>query len=89
MAGLPVIHRDGQRETFDAVVVGSASIQSRTGAGRGLMTERGIVVNAQGANSRSVHLAAGDVAQITTMGCGIQPGLPRIRRRRRKRCGQP
>lgn len=54
--GLPVIHCDGQRETFDAVVVGiGVDLNLELARDAGLKTGRGIVVDA-GAHLGSVHL---------------------------------
>src|SRR5690606_35856007 len=62
--GLPVIHCDGKRETFDAVVVGiGVDLNLELARDAGLQTERGIVVDAQGRTSDPSIFAAGDVAQ--------------------------
>lgn len=71
--GLPVIHCDGQRETFDAVVVGiGVDLNLELARDAGLHTERGIVVDAQGRTSDPHIFAAGDVAQHHHYGLCIQ-----------------
>lgn len=71
--GLPVIHCDGQRETFDAVVVGiGVDLNLELARDAGLCTERGIVVDAQGRTSDPFIFAAGDVAQHHHYGLCIQ-----------------
>ena len=71
--GLPVIHCDGQRETFDAVVVGiGVDLNLELARDAGLKTERGIVVDAQGRTSDPFIFAAGDVAQHHRYGLCIQ-----------------
>ncbi|HHA1787479.1 TPA: NAD(P)/FAD-dependent oxidoreductase [Enterobacter ludwigii] len=71
--GLPVIHCDGQRETFDAVVVGiGVDLNLELARDAGLQTERGIVVDAQGRTSDPFIFAAGDVAQHHHYGLCIQ-----------------
>lgn len=88
--GLPVIHCDGQREIFDAVVVGiGVDLNLELARDAGLAVERGIVVNALGQTSDSAIFAIGDVAQHHQYGLCIQSwAFARIRRwRRRKRCG--
>lgn len=90
--GLPVIHCDGQRETFDAVVVGiGVDLNLELARDAGLKTGRGIVVDAQGRTSDPFIFAAGDVAQHHHYGLCIQSRpSPRIRRwQRRKRCSTP
>lgn len=72
-SGLPVIHCDGQRETFDAVVVGiGVDLNLELARDAGLKTERGIVVDAQGRTSDPFIFAAGDVAQHHRYGLCIQ-----------------
>ncbi|MCS2148314.1 NAD(P)/FAD-dependent oxidoreductase [Scandinavium manionii] len=71
--GLPVIHCDGQRETFDAVVVGiGVDLNLELAHEAGLTVERGIVVNAQGQTTDPAIFAAGDVAQHHQYGLCIQ-----------------
>jgi len=71
--GLPVIHCDGQRETFDAVVVGiGVNLNLELAQAAGLRTEQGIVVDAQGRTSDPAIFAAGDVAQHHQYGLCIQ-----------------
>ena len=71
--GLPAIHCDGRRETFDAVVVGiGVDLNLELAREAGLHTERGIVVDAQGRTSDSFIFAAGDVAQHHRYGLCIQ-----------------
>ena len=71
--GLPVIHCDGQRETFDAVVVGiGVDLNLELARNAGLKTERGIVVDAQGRTADPFIFAAGDVAQHHHYGLCIQ-----------------
>lgn len=71
--GLPVIHCDGQRETFDAVVVGiGVDLNLELARDAGLHTGRGIVVDAQGRTSDPFIFAAGDVAQHHHYGLCIQ-----------------
>jgi 3-phenylpropionate/trans-cinnamate dioxygenase ferredoxin reductase subunit len=71
--GLPVIHCDGKRETFDAVVVGiGVDLNLELARDAGLKTERGIVVDAQGRTSDPFIFAAGDVAQHHHYGLCIQ-----------------
>ncbi|WP_434638814.1 NAD(P)/FAD-dependent oxidoreductase [Klebsiella sp. I138] len=72
-AGLPVIHCDGLRETFDAVVVGiGVDLNLELARDAGLAIDRGIVVNAQGQTSDPAVFAAGDVAQHHQYGLCIQ-----------------
>ncbi|MDO2442772.1 NAD(P)/FAD-dependent oxidoreductase [Enterobacter nematophilus] len=72
-SGLPVIHCDGRRETFDAVVVGiGVDLNLELARDAGLRTERGIVVDAQGRTSEPSIFAAGDVAQHHHYGLCIQ-----------------
>jgi len=71
--GLPIIHCDGQRETFDAVVVGiGVDLNLELARDAGLKTERGIVVDAYGRTSDPFIFAAGDVAQHHQYGLCIQ-----------------
>ncbi|HFP9305875.1 pyridine nucleotide-disulfide oxidoreductase [Raoultella planticola] len=71
--GLPVIHCDGQRETFDAVVVGiGVDLNLELARDAGLAVDRGIVVNALGQTSDPAIFAAGDVAQHHQYGLCIQ-----------------
>ena len=88
--GLPVIHCDGQREIFDAVVVGigvdlnlelARDADWRSSAGS-LSTPWGRPAIRRSSRSEMWR-------SITSMVCASSPGpLPRIRRwRRRKRCG--
>lgn len=71
--GLPVIHCDGKRETFDAVVVGiGVDLNLELARDAGLNTDRGIVVDAQGRTSDPAIFAAGDVAQHHHYGLCIQ-----------------
>ncbi len=71
--GLPAIHCDGRRETFDAVVVGiGVDLNLELAREAGLRTERGIVVDAQGRTSDPFIFAAGDVAQHHHYGLCIQ-----------------
>ncbi|MCO6039924.1 FAD-dependent oxidoreductase, partial [Enterobacter hormaechei] len=71
--GLPVVHCDGNRETFDAVVVGiGVDLNLELARDAGLKTGRGIVVDAQGRTSDPFIFAAGDVAQHHHYGLCIQ-----------------
>ena len=71
--GLPVIHCDGQRETFNAVVVGiGVDLNLELAHDAGLQTGRGIVVDAHGRTSDPFIFAAGDVAQHHHYGLCIQ-----------------
>ena len=71
--GLPVIHCDGKREIFDAVVVGiGVDLNLELARDAGLKTDRGIVVDAQGRTSDPAIFAAGDVAQHHHYGLCIQ-----------------
>ena len=71
--GLPVIHCDGKREIFDAVVVGiGVDLNLELARDAGLKTDRGIVVDAQGRTSDPTIFAAGDVAQHHHYGLCIQ-----------------
>lgn len=71
--GLPVIHCDSKRETFDAVVVGiGVDINLELARDAGVKTDRGIVVDAQGRTSDPFIFAAGDVAQHHHYGLCIQ-----------------
>lgn len=71
--GQPVIHCDGQRETFDAVVVGiGVDLNLELAQEAGLTVDRGIVVNAQGQTSDPAIFAAGDVARHHQYGVCIQ-----------------
>ena len=71
--GLPTIHCDGQRETFDAVVVGiGVTLNLELAADAGLNINRGIVVDAQGRTSDPAIFAAGDVAEHHQYGLCIQ-----------------
>ena len=71
--GLPVIHCDGQRETFDAVVVGiGVDLNLELARDAGLGIDRGIVVDAHGRTSDPSIFAAGDVAQHHQYGLCIQ-----------------
>ncbi|MHA1001009.1 NAD(P)/FAD-dependent oxidoreductase [Leclercia pneumoniae] len=71
--GLPVIHCDGKRETFDAVVVGiGVDLNLELARDAGLKTDRGIVVDAQGRTSDPAIFAAGDVVQHHHYGLCIQ-----------------
>ncbi|AMZ76058.1 MULTISPECIES: NAD(P)/FAD-dependent oxidoreductase [Enterobacter] len=71
--GLPVIHCDGQRETFNAVVVGiGVDLNLELAHDAGLHTGRGIVVDAHGRTSDPFIFAAGDVAQHHHYGLCIQ-----------------
>lgn len=71
--GLPTLHCDGQRETFDAVVVGiGVDLNLELAREAGLAIERGIVVDAQGRSSDAAIFAAGDVAQHHQYGLCIQ-----------------
>lgn len=71
--GLPVIHCDGQRETFDAVVVGiGVDLNLELARDAGLDIDRGIVVDAHGRTSDPSIFAAGDVAQHHQYGLCIQ-----------------
>jgi len=72
-SGLPVIHCDGKRETFNALVVGiGVDLNLELAHDAGLKTERGIVVDAQGRTSDPFIFAAGDVAQHHHYGLCIQ-----------------
>lgn len=82
--GLPTLHCDGQRETFDAVVVGiGVDLNLELARDAGLTVERGIVVDAQGRSSDP----AMSPSTINTA-CAFSRGpLRKIRpSRRRKRC---
>ncbi|WP_432699804.1 NAD(P)/FAD-dependent oxidoreductase [Kluyvera cryocrescens] len=71
--GLPVIHCDGKRETFDAVVVGiGVDLNLELARNAGLDIAQGIVVDAQGRTSDPAIFAAGDVAQHHHYGLCIQ-----------------
>lgn len=71
--GLPTIHCDGQRETFDAVVVGiGVDLNLELARDAGLDIDRGIVVDAHGRTSDPSIFAAGDVAQHHQYGLCIQ-----------------
>lgn len=71
--GLPTLHCDGQRETFDAVVVGiGVDLNLELARDAGLTVDRGIVVNAQGRSNDPAIFAAGDVAQHHQYGLCIQ-----------------
>lgn len=71
--GLPVIHCDGKREIYDAVVVGiGVDLNLELARDAGLKTERGIVVDTQGRTSDPFIFAAGDVAQHHHYGLCIQ-----------------
>jgi 3-phenylpropionate/trans-cinnamate dioxygenase ferredoxin reductase subunit len=71
--GLPTLHCDGQRETFDAVVVGiGVDLNLELAREAGLAIERGIVVDAQGRSSDAAIFAAGDVVQHHQYGLCIQ-----------------
>jgi len=71
--GLPVLHCDGKREIFDAVVVGiGVDLNLELARDAGLKTDRGIVVDAQGRTSDPAIFAAGDVAQHHHYGLCIQ-----------------
>lgn len=74
MAGLPAaIHCDGQRETFDAVVVGiGVDLNLELARDAGLVVDRGIVVNALDRPATRRSLVAGDVAQHHQYGLCIQ-----------------
>lgn len=90
--GLPVIHCGGQRETFDAVVVGiGVDLNLELARVAGLKTERGIVVDAQGERRIRSSLPPAMWRSIITTACASSPGpSPRTRRwRRRKRCSTP
>jgi 3-phenylpropionate/trans-cinnamate dioxygenase ferredoxin reductase subunit len=70
--GLPVIHCDGQRETFDAVVVGigvDLNLELARDAGSYRARDRG---GCQGRTSDPFIFAAGDVAQHHHYGLCIQ-----------------
>ena len=71
--GLPTIHCDSQRETYDAVVVGiGVDLNLELAREAGLHIDRGIVVDAQGRTSDPAIFAAGDVAQHHQYGLCIQ-----------------
>jgi 3-phenylpropionate/trans-cinnamate dioxygenase ferredoxin reductase subunit len=71
--GRPVIHCDGKRESFDAVVVGiGVDLNLELARDAGLNIERGIVVDSQGHTSDPSVFAAGDVAQHHHFGLCIQ-----------------
>ncbi len=71
--GQPVIHCDGKRETFEAIVVGiGVDLNLELACGAGLTLEQGIVVDAQGRTSSPDIFAAGDVAQHHRYGLCIQ-----------------
>ncbi len=91
--GLPVVHCDGNRETFDAVVVGiGVDLNLELARDAGLKTGRGIVVDARGTHLGSVHLCRRRCRPAPSLRL-VHPVLgpsPRIRRwRRRKRCSIP
>ncbi|MEO3990484.1 NAD(P)/FAD-dependent oxidoreductase [Pseudocitrobacter cyperus] len=68
-----VIHCEGRREIFDAVVVGiGVDLNLELGRDAGLKTERGIVVDAQGRTSDPAIFAVGDVAQHAAYGLCVQ-----------------
>ena len=68
-----VIHCDGQREIFDAVVVGiGVDLNLELARDAGLKTDRGIVVDAQGRTSDPAIFAVGDVAQHARYGLCVQ-----------------
>lgn len=87
--GLPTLHCDGQRETFDAVVVGiGVDLNLELARDAGLTVDRGIVVNAQGAVTiRRFSPLAMSLSTISTA-CAFSRGpLRKIRpSQRRKRC---
>ncbi|QHM74286.1 Anthranilate 1,2-dioxygenase system ferredoxin--NAD(+) reductase component [Mixta theicola] len=71
--GRPVIQCDGQREPFDAVVVGiGVGLNLALAQQAGLAIGRGIVVDAQGRTSDAAIFAAGDVAQHPRYGISLQ-----------------
>ncbi|MFB5745412.1 NAD(P)/FAD-dependent oxidoreductase [Cedecea sp. S5-13] len=71
--GRPVIHCEGKRESFDAVVVGiGVDLNLELARDAGLNIERGIVVDSQGRTSDPSVFAAGDVAQHHHFGLCIQ-----------------
>ncbi|MBK4716824.1 MULTISPECIES: NAD(P)/FAD-dependent oxidoreductase [Tenebrionibacter/Tenebrionicola group] len=71
--GRPVIHCDGRRETFDAVVVGiGVDLNLELARAAGLKVERAIVVDGQGRTSDPAIFAAGDVAQHRRYGLSVQ-----------------
>lgn len=74
--GLPVIHCDGQREIFDAVVVGiGVDLNLELARDAGLAVERGIVVNALGQTSDSAIFAIRRCgAASPSMVCASSPG---------------
>lgn len=72
-AGQPVIHCDGQRETFDAVVVGiGVDLNLELARAAGLEVDRAVVVDGQGRTSDPAIFAAGDVAQHPRYGLSVQ-----------------
>ncbi|STV50733.1 pyridine nucleotide-disulfide oxidoreductase [Klebsiella pneumoniae] len=73
--GLPTLHCDGQRETFDAVVVGiGVDLNLELARDAGLTVDRGIVVNAQGRSNDPAIFAAGDVASTISTVCAFSRG---------------
>ena len=71
--GQPVIHCDGVREIFDAIVVGiGVDLNLALARQAGLRIERGIVVDPRGRTSDPHIFAAGDVAQHPQFGVCIQ-----------------
>ncbi|NDJ56427.1 FAD-dependent oxidoreductase [Enterobacteriaceae bacterium 4M9] len=71
--GRPEIHCDGQRETFDAVVVGiGVELNLELARAAGLEVERAIVVDGHGRTSDPAIFAAGDVAQHLRYGLSVQ-----------------
>ena len=91
--GLPVIHCDGQRETFDAVMVGIGVTISiwNWRAMRGFIPGAGSWWMLRGVPRIRSSLRLAMWLSITTTACAFSRGhLPRIRRwRRRKRCSTP
>lgn len=70
---LAAIHCDGQRQVFDAVVVGiGVDLNLALAREAGLTVARGIVVDPQGRTSDPHIFAAGDVAQHHRYGVCIQ-----------------
>lgn len=66
--GLPTLHCDGQRETFDAVVVGiGVDLNLELARDAGLTVDRGIVVNAQGSSN--------DPGDFRRWGCRPAPSV--------------
>lgn len=73
--GLPVVHCDGNRETFDAVVVGiGVDLNLELARDAGLKTGRGIVVDARDAPRIRSSLPQEMSPNTITTACASSPG---------------